>query len=581
MEKRVLLAVFLSFLVLYGYQTLVVKSTPPTPSRPQTNAGSGVAPSAVSTQANSTVSQAPAPAQEPAVPSIQTLVADSAEEETVIETELVRAVFSNRGAVLTSWKLKKFLDPRQQPLELVPDGLPGHADRPFSLTTSDQATTTRLNQAIYHRAIGEGPIDARQRPAMLSYEYRDAGGVSVSKVFSLEPRSYVVTLTVSLSVDGKAVVPGVNWGPALGDAVSAGESNRYIQQPEGIVFLDRQGAKRNWVTGALEEERLSVSALAKQHAYTGQKGFAGVDDHYFLSAALSSGNLTVEFTPHTIPASPPAPQRSLVAYTTRSPKDTQRFFVGPKDFDVLAAVDRDLVRVINYGWFSWLVVPLLRSLKWINNYVGNYGWSIIILTILINAVMFPLRHKSVVSMRKMQELQPEVKAIQDRYAKFKTTDPERQKMNTEMMSLYRERGVNPASGCVPMLLTMPVLFAFYSLLSQSIEIRGAHFMGWITDLSMHDPLYVTPILMGITMFVQQRMTPSTADPAQQRMMMFMPLVFLFMFLWAPSGLVLYWLVSNLWAIGQQYLTNRLIGPPVVHSVRPPAERRVKKLSGAK
>lgn len=579
MEKRVLLAVFLSFLVLYGYQTLVVKPTP-VPNRPQTDAGSA-GPAAATPQASSTVAQPPSETQEPAVPSVQTLVADSAEEETVIETELVRAVFSNRGAVLTSWKLKKFLDPRRQPVELIPDGLPGRADRPFSLTTSDQATTTRLNQSIYHREAGQGPIDARQQPATLSYEYREADGVSVSKVFSLEPRSYVVTLTVSLNVDGKPVVPGVNWGPALGDAASAGESNSYIQQPEGIVFLDRPGGKRNWVTGALEEERLSASSLAKQRVYSGQSGFAGVDDHYFLSAALSSGNLTVEYTPQTIAARPPAPERSLVAYTARSPKETQRFFMGPKDFDVLSAVDRDLVRVINYGWFSWLVVPLLRSLKWINNYVGNYGWSIIILTILINAAMFPLRHKSVVSMRKMQELQPEVKAIQDRYAKFKATDPERQKMNTEMMSLYRERGVNPASGCVPMLLTMPVLFAFYSLLSQSIEIRGAHFLGWITDLSRHDPLYVTPILMGITMFVQQRMTPSTADPAQQRMMMFMPLVFLFMFLWAPSGLVLYWLVSNLWAIGQQYLTNRLIGPPAVHTVRPPAERRVKKLSGAK
>ena len=146
--------------------------------------------------------------------------------------------------------------------------------------------------------------------------------------------------------------------------------------------------------------------------------------------------------------------------------------------------------------FAWLVVPLLRALKWVNGYVGNYGWSIIILTVLINLVMFPLRHKSVVSMRKMQELQPEVKAIQDRYAKLKMTDPARQKMNVELMKLYRERGVNPASGCVPMLLTMPVLFAFYSMLSVAIELRGAPFVGWISDLSAHDPLYVTPVLMG-------------------------------------------------------------------------------------
>ena len=161
----------------------------------------------------------------------------------------------------------------------------------------------------------------------------------------------------------------------------------------------------------------------------------------------------------------------------------------------------------------------------------------------------------------MQEIQPQVKAIQDRYAGLKATDPAKQKMNTELMNLYRERGVNPASGCLPMLLTMPVLFAFYSMLSQAIEIRGAEFFGWINDLSKHDPYYVTPLLMGATMFWQQRITPSTADPMQQRVMMIMPVMFTAMFMWAPSGLVVYWFVSNLWAIGQQYFTTWMIGPP--------------------
>jgi YidC/Oxa1 family membrane protein insertase len=184
-------------------------------------------------------------------------------------------------------------------------------------------------------------------------------------------------------------------------------------------------------------------------------------------------------------------------------------------------------------------------------------------------------------MRKMQALQPHLKAIQDRYANLKATDPARQKMNTEIMNLYREKGVNPASGCVPMLLTLPVLFAFYSLLSQAIEIRGAPFGWWIRDLSQYDPYYITPVLMGMTMFWQQWITPSTADPAQQRIMMIMPLMFSFMFLWAPSGLVIYWFVSNLWAIGQQYFTNWLIGPPVVQAVRPPAERRLKNVGAGR
>jgi YidC/Oxa1 family membrane protein insertase len=242
---------------------------------------------------------------------------------------------------------------------------------------------------------------------------------------------------------------------------------------------------------------------------------------------------------------------------------------------VLAAVNRDLVRAIHFGMFSWLVVPLLRALKWINVYIGNYGWSIIALTVLINLVMFPLRHKSVVSMRRMQEIQPQVKAIQDRYAHLKMTDPSRQNMNKEMMQLYKERGVNPASGCVPMLLTLPVLFAFYAMLSVAIELRGAPFIGWIKDLSTFDPWFVTPVLMGATQFIQQRMTPATGDPAQQRIMLFMPLIFMTMFIWAPSGLVLYWTVSNLWAIGQQVITNRMIGPAPQRTLRPAAERKLK------
>jgi YidC/Oxa1 family membrane protein insertase len=231
--------------------------------------------------------------------------------------------------------------------------------------------------------------------------------------------------------------------------------------------------------------------------------------------------------------------------------------------------------------FAWIVVPLLRALKWINGYVGNYGWSLILLTVLINLAMFPLRHKSVVSMRKMQEVQPEVKVIQDRYSKLKMSDPARGKMNQELMALYKERGVNPASGCVPMLLTLPVLFAFYSMLSVAIELRGAPFMGQIQDLSAHDPWFIWPILMGVTMFIQQKMTPSTADPVQQKIMLIMPVMMSGMFLWAASGLVIYWTVSNTWGILQQMVTNRLIGPTVVRTVRPPAERRVKTVGGGK
>jgi YidC/Oxa1 family membrane protein insertase len=316
----------------------------------------------------------------------------------------------------------------------------------------------------------------------------------------------------------------------------------------------------------------------------GAIGFGGADDHYFLTAIVSPGQpVRLQYDPVPVPVQGSDRGLNFVSWSVRlqSAPAKVRFFAGPKDFDVLQKTDPDLVRAIHFGMFAWLVVPLLRALKWVNSYIGNYGWSIIGLTVLINLAMFPLRHKSVVSMRKMQELQPEVKAIQDRYAKLKMNDPAKQKMNVELMNLYRERGVNPASGCVPMLLTLPVLFAFYAMLSVAIELRGAPFVGWIKDLSVYDPWFVTPILMGVTQFVQQKMTPATGDLAQQRMMMFMPLIFMTMFIWAPSGLVLYWTVSNLWAIGQQVLTNRLIGPAPQRTVRPAAERKMKPAGGGK
>ena len=228
-------------------------------------------------------------------------------------------------------------------------------------------------------------------------------------------------------------------------------------------------------------------------------------------------------------------------------------------------------------------MPLLNALNWIYAHiVPNYGWAVAILTLFINLVLFPLNHKSVVSMRKMQEIQPETKAIQERYSKLKATDPARQKMNQELMALYRERGVNPASGCIPILLTLPVFLAFYSMLQTAIELRGAPFIGWIHDLSAADPYYVLPFLVGASQLVQTLMTPTVGvDPAQQKMMLIMPVVMSFLFVSAPAGALIYWLVGNVWRIGQMQLTSYLIGPPKVRPTRPPGDRKVKRVGSGK
>ena len=419
----------------------------------------------------------------------------------------MRATFSNRGGIVKSWQLTRYFDQAGQPIDLVPAGLPANSPRPFTLRVADEAKSARLNAALYHTTAA-GTIDATSTPATVTFEFDSGDGLRAKKVFRIDPESYVLTFTVEVT-DGDATLnPAIEWGPGLGDSMHV-EAQRssfgtYVQKPQAIVYA----------SGSVE--RLPAEKVVGQPTWQGDFPFAGIDDHYFLASLVRPGTVRVVYRPSAAPMpGQPTIQRDMMRFEVlyATPPVNQRVFIGPKDFDVLESVDRDLVRTIHYGMFSFLAVPLLRSLKWIDSFVGNYGWSIIILTVLINLAMFPLKHKSVVSMRRMQELQPQVKAIQDRYSKMKMTDPGRSKMNEELMALYKEKGVNPASGCVPMLLTMPVLFAFYAMLSVAVEIRGEPWALWIKDLSQHDPYYVTPLLMGATMFWQQRMTP-VADPAQ-------------------------------------------------------------------
>jgi YidC/Oxa1 family membrane protein insertase len=577
MEKRVLIAVFLSFLVLYAYDALVRPGEPVQP-RPADTAGrTSSTPPPASEPSVPPETPPQTAAADPSLPEPQATVADDAERTLTVETRTVIATLSNRGGQITTWRLKNYRNEQGEPVDLVPEGLPADTARPLALRVEDASLTRRINSALY-QMTSQGQGDAGRlvitQPTAVEFEYQDEGGLHVRKTVRFEPDGYIFSFSASVSSGGAQLVPSVQWGPGLGDTVYiAGESSSfaaYVQKPQGILF--REGSA----------ERLPAPQVREQPVYEGDFGFAGLDDHYFIATVVRPGQLRVRYEPLEIPLPDAAVKRELMAWemTVPSAPADVRLFFGPKDFDVLAAVDRTLVKAIHFGVLDFLAVPLLRALKWINAFVGNYGWSIIILTILINLLMFPLRHKSVVSMRKMQELQPQVKAIQERYAKYKATDPERQKMNQEMMALYREKGVNPASGCLPMLLTMPVLFAFYSLLSVAIEMRGAPFALWIQDLSRHDPYYVTPLIMGATMIVQQRMTP-IADPTQAKIMMLTPVIFLFFFLWAPSGLVIYWTVSNVLAVGQQYLTNRIIGKPVMKQVRPPAERRVKNVGAGR
>ena len=555
MERRVLLAIFLAFIVLYTWQALFVKPVPKTvPKAPgaasSAPSGSGATPAPSTSSSASSAVAATATAPPAATPSAAApVVSDAAERDVLVETRDVVAVFTNRGARLKSWRLKHFLDPNKQPQELIEQNLPTQP-LPFTLRVANDALTATLNSALY-TVSGAPSTPATSASVDLRFEYRDSAGLHAVKEFHLQPLSYLVGFRATVTEGDRPLKPAVLWGPAIGDV---GEVSRYVAKAGGL--LDQNG----------KVVRLAPADIAKQPEHDGDFRYAGVEDNYFMTVALDGGPSKVIFQPVSIPAPEGSkePPRELVSYTIEhaDPGTPIRFFVGPKDFDVLSAIDPELALAINFGMFKVIVVPLLRSLKWVNGFAGNWGWSIILLTIIINVIMLPLKHKGVVSMRKMQEIQPEVKAIQDRYSKLKATDPAKQKINQELMALYKERGVNPASGCVPMLLPMPVLLAMWALLSTAIELRGAPFFGWIHDLSAHDPFYVTPILMGASQMWQQKLTPSAgADPAQQKMLMFMPVMFTFMSLSFPSGLVIYWTVSNIWGIGQQYFTNYLIGAP--------------------
>lgn len=562
MERRVFVAILLCFVVLYGYQAIIGPPPQPTPADVESGAAGVVTlPS---------VAQEVEPVSDTEAQQSEAITTEPGEREIVVDTTTVQAVFTNRGGRLLNWRLKDHREKTGEVVDLVPSDVPGNQPKPFSLVVEDPALTARMNSAIF-RVVGDigGRVDVSTRPGVLTFEFQDVAGLRVRKEFAFEPEGYSIKVSVAVAAAGVALTPEIAWGPGLSDAAAAAGGGSFFtgnrtQPPEAIYFRDG------------EVERLRSTDVMEQPVHEGMFRFAGVDDHYFIVAAVNPGAAQLRYAPVSQPG-PDGQTRAFIAQAIRvaQPSDGVTFFLGPKQFDVLRQVEPEFVRAINFGIFGFLSVWLLGGLTWIHGFLGNYGWSIVTLTILINLAIAPLRHKSVVSMRKMQALQPRLKAIQEHYAGLKVTDPARQKMNTEIMALYREKGVNPASGCLPMLATMPVLFAFYALLSQAVELRGADFALWITDLSERDPFFVTPILMAVTMFWQQRITPSSADPTQQKIMMMMPLMFGVMFLWVPSGLVLYWFVGNLWAIGQQYFTNWMIGPPEISVVRSPAERRIK------
>jgi YidC/Oxa1 family membrane protein insertase len=556
----VLVAVF--GLILLG-QFLLLKKQPNTQSKPSeqpaaTQTANPAAEKPATTPPTRTKQPStPAKAQPATKPTVTQHRAANGEVETVVENNLYRIVFTNKGAQAKSWVLKKYKDEKGQPLDLVNSAATQYG-LPLSLFTYDAKLRDQLNSALYVPSA-QGTMTA---PGELSYEYSD-GGLTVRKTFRVD-QSYVLQVDVAVTQDGKSVQAYPAWPAAFGDQVTGPNysSARVEYESEGKV------------------KRLEAKKVSGGNTLLGPLSWAGVQDQYFAAIFLPNqpreAALVTLHHEITVPKDPdhPDPNKTetyqvlgaAVGNTTGI--TSERLFVGPKAVDVLESVQArmddgqpggpDLRHVVDFGYFSFFARPLFQWLKWTyNHWVQNWGWSIIILTIVINVALLPLRITAQKSALKMQKLQPQMKAIQERYKKLPMRDPRRQEMNTEISALYKKEGANPAGGCLPLLIQLPFLWAFYSMLGNAIELRQAQFM-WIHDLSSPDKLYVLPVLIVLSTFYMQKLTPSAGmDPAQQRMMTFMMPAMLGFFSWSlPSGLSLYWVMGNVIAIIQQAIMNR-------------------------
>ena len=477
---------------------------------------------------------------------------DTEERKITIDTPLYLAVFSNRGARLESFVLKEYTDEKDNLFEMIPvEAAERLGLHPLDLEFEDAALTTEIRAALFEASVSRLALNADESKEM-TFEWADGRGRVVRKKLGFSGDSYRITVEASAEQEGTELAKRILFGPGVGEVSLEG---RYVQPDRGVVAA---GGELQFFS-ASDIQEFPGAAVGVQLVGVSAHYFAGLmvpekDGRY--AAALRRDVLEWE---HEDGSSRPREFISAALEAANAPL-LFTLYVGPKEQERLAELGPGLEGVVDYGsWMRYLAVPLRAGLLWIHDYVGNYGWSIVLLTIVINIVLIPFKHHSYVSMRKMQKLGPQIKRIQERYKKLKPTDPRRQEMNKEVYGLYREHNVSPISGCLPMLLMIPFFFAFYRLLMVSIELRHAPFVLWIHDLSAFDPYFVLPILMGASQVAIQKLSPQTsADPMQARMMMLMPVVFVFILAWAPAGLVLYWFVNNLVSLVQQGVTNRYL-----------------------
>jgi YidC/Oxa1 family membrane protein insertase len=543
MDKRVIVFLLISLAVIVGYDYLLKEFglLPPASEQQPEPAPSvrkeGTDPTA---EPPSLVAK-----DEPAQPSRRERtdsrtepIQQATDERTIeVETDLYRARFSNRGGIIKSWELKRYTvggDDKEQPVQLVYQA--GKFKGPLTVTVPDQAITDRLQQGLYQVSQDVERLDASHPVGHIVFRYHDpASKAMVEKRLTFHHDSYLVDIQVK--TDGLPTPVDVGLGTNFG----------IIEWGEGFIGL--MGA------ASLVDDKVVKETPEQEAERKGDVQWVALQDKYFLSVLMPArASAAVAKQEGDKLAS------AAVRFAQPSPEAgySLQLFAGPKEYDTLKSFNIGLEDTIDFGWFifgSWSFVkavakPIFYVLRYLYEFTHNYGLTIILLTVGIKLMFAPLQYKSYKSMKQMQVIQPKVAALQ---TKFKD---DRERLNKELIKLYRDQKVNPVGGCLPMVLQMPVFVALFNILFMTIDLRQAPFVLWIKELSVQDPYYILPIVMGVSMVVQQKMTPSTMDPTQAKVMLVLPAVMTFLFINFPAGLVLYWLTNNILTITQQVVTDR-------------------------
>ncbi len=537
-ERRGLLAIALSVLVLLIWTKLYKPPVPPKPPAQST-------PPALTSPALPATMAAAVPASVGAIQGLR-------EETIVIEGPLYHVELSTRGAVARSWQFKKYSDDQKppHPLDIINAASASQlAAWPLSLALADPAMESAANSALYTVDPSAGTLDA---PAKVTFEWSN-GHLHVLKTFQFG-LDYQVDVSAAATFDGQAIPVALAWRGGFGDSRVENAAQSVI------IFYDANGKLTLLPPSKLGEkgnasQRIEPSAGAS---------YAGIEDRFFTAAFLSKEQTLAIWDwkqDHQLTAgasSSTEPVAEVAVGPSAPGPMSARLYVGPKDLSELSKLKPSLEELVQFGFVGIIAKPLFEVLKWIHRFVPNYGWAIVLLTLALNTALFPLKMKSFRQMKQMQKLQPKMETIKQRYQKYSMRDPRRQKMNEEMMALYKEENISPFGGCLPMIMQLPIWWAFYRMLNAAIELRHAPWIGWIHDLSARDPYYILPVLMALSMYWMQKMTPTapSMDPFQQKMMTFMPLAMGLLFFRLSSGLVLYIFTSNLVGMGQQLFLNR-------------------------